>query len=104
MTTGQGAPHTTGAPIFTGEIMDIWKHIHSAGNETHPDKPQYIRGVQIFTCPFCGHEINSANFANVGYFQIACRAHLQSMACALAQAQRELTAATENDSADELPF
>ena len=72
--------------------MDLWQHIQTLGDETHPDKPQYTRGVHVFTCPYCAHTISSANFLNVGYFQIAARTHLQSMACALAQAQRELAA------------
>ncbi len=77
--------------------MDLWQNIQHAGDETHPDKPQYVRGVQIFTCPFCGHEISSANFANIGYFQIAARAHVQSFACALAQGQKELSAREVQD-------
>lgn len=85
--------------------MNIWQHIKHIDNETHPDKPQYVRGVYVFTCPHCAHEISSANFLNIGYFQIACNTHVQSMSCALEQAQKELNAAAaENDFDSELPF
>jgi len=72
--------------------MDIWQHIQHTGEQTLPEKAQYVRGVHVFTCPYCGHQISSANFLNVGYFQIAARTHMQSLTCALAQGQKELRA------------
>lgn len=84
--------------------MDIWQHVKQIGEETHPDKPQYVRGVRVFTCPYCGHQLSSASFLNIGYFQIAARAHVQSLACALAQGHKELSTPANDDSAEEIPF
>lgn len=84
--------------------MNVWDHIQYTGDETHPLKPQYTRGVFVFVCPWCGAQISSAQYLNVGYFQIACAEHVKTLACALAQGHKELSAPSAEDDADAVPF
>lgn len=66
--------------------MNIEKFIEWIGDETHPEKRQYVRGVARFTCPACGHSIVSSHYLNFGYFQIAAATHLRE--CDTAPAQK----------------
>ena len=83
--------------------MDIWKHIKNVGIEAHPENKDAVRGVFVFVCPYCGGQLSSASFLNVGYFQVACGTHVNSMACAMAQGKKELSVSSVA-AEDELPF
>ena len=65
--------------------MNIEKFTEWIGEETHPEKRQYVRGVARFTCPTCGRSITSAGYLNFGYFQIAAATHLRE--CNITPAQ-----------------
>jgi len=55
----------------------MWDHIEYVGDEVYKPKPQYMRGVHVFTCPLCGEKISSSTYLNTGYFQIAIETHIE---------------------------
>lgn len=59
-------------------VDEVWDNIKKGReNVTVSGKSQYVQDEFIFTCPRCGETISSVHYLNIGYFQIACKEHLE---------------------------
>lgn len=54
----------------------IYDYVKYLGEKTFTSKPQYVRGVQEFTCPFCGWCDNSGRYLWIAGFESSCTQHL----------------------------